>query len=272
MSTVLGAGADICPHGYAPFFFGSAILLDGNRVVVEGGEYNNGSAVWTTLGAIGTRSGSTFTWALNSPPAGWVSIGDAQSITLANKKYMQANCCTKQSAYFNGANSWTAAGSVLSQRNDEQGWTLLRSGQVLTVDATPACGSSKSSELYKPATNTWSCGPQTPVQLYNSNDQELGAAVLMYNGKVLQFGGLPSATAIYSPAANTWTAGPTPTGFNQADGPAALEPNGKVLAMLSPGLFHVGCKMVEYDPTSNTLSDTTNPQIAPATHHSLVTC
>jgi len=137
----------------------------------------------------------------------------------------------------------------------------------LTVDATPASacgGTGKSSELYDPTTNTWGCGPDTPVKLYNSSDQELGAAVLMYNGKVIQFGGLPSATAIYDPTANTWTAGPTPTGFNQADGPAALEPNGKVLAMLSPGLFQGGCKMVEYDPASGTLSDTTNPQNCPA--------
>jgi hypothetical protein len=77
----------------------------------------------------------------------------------------------------------------------------------------------------------------------------------MYNGKVIQFGGRPSATSILNVAANVWETGPTPTGYNQSDGPAALEPNGKVLAMLSPGSFHVGCKFVEYDPGTNTLSD-----------------
>src|SRR5205823_6459853 len=64
-------------------------------------------------------------------------------------------------------------------------------------------------------------------------------------------------------ATNTWTAGPTPTGFNQADGPAALEPNGKVLAMLSPGLFQSGCKMVEYNPATGTLSNTAHPANCP---------
>jgi hypothetical protein len=178
---------------------------------------------------------------------------------------MQANCCTQQSAYFVAANSWKAAGNNLSQRNDEQGWTLLGSGKVLTVDATPACSSSQSSELYNPTTNTWGCGPKTPVQLYNASDQELGAAVLMYNGKVLQFGGNVNATAIYNPAANTWAAGPTPaSGLDQADGPAALEPNGKVLAMLSPGLFLSGCQMVEYTTATNKLTNTANPIHCPS--------
>ena len=34
--------------GYAPWFFGSQVLLDGKTIVVEGGEYNSGSSVWTT--------------------------------------------------------------------------------------------------------------------------------------------------------------------------------------------------------------------------------
>ena len=39
------------PAGYAPTFFGSAVLADG-RVVVMGGEYNFGVIVDTNLGAI----------------------------------------------------------------------------------------------------------------------------------------------------------------------------------------------------------------------------
>ena len=84
------------PANYSPFFFSSQVLLDGKRVIIEGGEYNFGSADWTNLGAIGTISGSTLTWASNNPPSGWSNIGDAQSIILANGNYMQANCCTVQ--------------------------------------------------------------------------------------------------------------------------------------------------------------------------------
>jgi hypothetical protein len=255
------------PTGYSPWFFGSQVLLDGKTVVIEGGEYNNGQSAFTTLGAIGTISGNSLSWTSNSPPAGWGTLGDAESVILANGTYMQANCCTSQNALFNGPNSWTATGSVKQPSNDESGFTLLPNDLVLTVDAKSdsACGTSRGSELYDQTTGVWSCGPQLPVQLYNTNDEELGAAVVMYNNKVFQFGGNVNATAIYDIAGNTWSAGPTPAnGLDQADGPAALESNGKVLAMLSPGLFQNGCQFVEYDPVANTLTNTANPTNCPS--------
>ena len=253
------------PLGYSPWFFGSQVLMDGKTVVIEGGEYNGGRSAWTTKGAIGTISGSTLSWAANSPPAGWTTLGDAESVLLADGTYMQSNCCTAQNALYNGPNSWTATGSVNQSSNDESGFTLLSNDLVLTVDAKSSnCGTSQGSELYDQATGIWSCGPILPVKLYNPADEELGAAVLMYNNKVFQFGGNIVATAIYDVASNSWVAGPTPAnGLDQADGPAALEPNGKVLAMLSPGLFQGGCQFVEYDPSTNTLANTANPTNCP---------
>ncbi|HUI40743.1 MAG TPA: hypothetical protein VL523_02125 [Terriglobia bacterium] len=254
--------------GYQPIYFGSQVLLNGTQIAVEGGEYNQGSGVWTNLGSLGTLTPfGGVTWTANSPPTGWANIGDAESVILADGVYMQADCCTSQNALFNGPNSWTATGSVKQSSNDESGFTLLSNDMVLTVDAKndPACSTSKGSELYNQTTGVWSCGPSTPVQLYNASDEELGAAVMMYNNKVFQFGGNVVATAIYDVASNTWSAGPTPAGgLDQADGPAALEPNGKVLAMLSPGLFGSGCQFVEYDPTANTLSNTANPTNCPS--------
>jgi hypothetical protein len=255
------------PLGYAPWFFGSQVLMDGKTVVIEGGEYNGGRSAWTTKGAIGTISGGTLTWVLNSPPAGWTSLGDAESVLLPDGSYMQSNCCTAQNALYNGPNSWIATGSVNQSSNDESGFTLLTNDLVLTVDAKHSanCGTNQGSELYDQGTGIWSCGPDLPAQLYNHSDEELGAAVLMYNNQVLQFGGNVVATAIYDVASNTWSAGPTPAnGLDMADGPAALEPNGKVLAMLSPGLFKGGCQFVEYDPATNTLANTANPTNCPA--------
>jgi hypothetical protein len=73
------------PSGYAPIYFGSQVLLDGKHVVIAGGEYNNGSAAWTNLGAVGTIPPfGNISWTMNNPPTGWTSIGDAESITLAN--------------------------------------------------------------------------------------------------------------------------------------------------------------------------------------------
>src|ERR1700722_15851323 len=253
------------PTGYAPWFFGSQVLMDGKTVVIEGGEYNLGRSAWTTKGAIGTISGNSLTWTNNNPPTGWTTLGDAESVLLADGTYMQSNCCTAQNALFNGPNSWTATGSVNQSNNDESGFTLLTNDLVLTVDTkSSSCGTSQGSELYNQGTGVWSCGPTLPAQLYNPNDEELGAAVMMYNNQVFQFGGNVVATAIYDVASNTWTSGPTPAGgLDQADGPAALEPNGKVLAMLSPGLFNGGCQFVEYDPTANTLTNTANPANCP---------
>ena len=141
------------PVGYAPWFFGSQVLMDGKTVVIEGGEYNGGRSVWTTKGAIGTISGSTVTWTANSPPAGWTTLGDAESVLLADGTYMQSNCCTAQNALFNGPNSWTATGSVNQTSNDESGFTLLSNDLVLTVDTkSSSCGTSQGSELYDQAT------------------------------------------------------------------------------------------------------------------------
>src|ERR1035441_2549043 len=91
---------------YSPLFFGSAVLPDG-RLLVEGGEYNHLNPVWTNMGAI--YNPKTNKWKQVNPPAGWTSIGDAQGVILDNGTYMQANCCTKQFAYFNPTKlTWTA--------------------------------------------------------------------------------------------------------------------------------------------------------------------
>ena len=256
------------PANYGPYYFGSQLLLNGTQLVIEGGEYNFGNEAFTNLGAIGTVTpfGGPLNWVLNNPPTGWTRIGDAESIVLPNGVYMQSSCCTAQNALYNGPNSWIATGSVHQSSNDESGFTLLTNGLVLTVDTKRAgvCGASKASELYNYTTGVWSCGPLTPVQLYNSRDEELGAAVLMYNNKVFQMGGNVVASAIYDVASNTWSSGPTPSGgLDQADGPSALEPNGLVLAMLSPGLFNTPSQMVEYNPTTNTLANAPNPDNAP---------
>lgn len=256
------------PSDYGPLYFGSQVLLNGRKVVIEGGEDNFGSPVWTAMGAIGTVTPfhGPLSWKANAPPSGWSTIGDAESVILANGKYMQANCCTSQNALFDGPNSWTATGDVQQPSNDESAFTLLTNKKVLTVDSKYDynCSTAQGSELYDQGTGVWSCGPETPVQLYNSSDEELGAAVLMYNNKVFQMGGNVVASAIYDVASNTWSAGPTPpNSMDQADGPSALEPNGLVLAMLSPGLFQTGCQFFEYDPKANTLVTAPNPTDCP---------
>jgi hypothetical protein len=253
------------PTGYAPLYFGSAVLADG-RVIMEGGEYNfNGQScnpVWTNQGAI--YDPKTNVWTSVKPPTGWKTIGDAQSVVLPDGTYMQANCCTKQQARLNAKTlTWTSAGKGKFDINDEEGWTLLPDGTVLTVDAYVRSydANGKNYEIYNPAKHVWTSGPPsgTMVQLWDSYPDaqhasyEVGPAVLRPDGTVFYTGATgapatPGHTAIYDTHTQTWSPGPDfPDGQDIADGPAALLPNGNVLMQTSPGVFNLGSKFYEWD-------------------------
>lgn len=255
------------PAGYAPIYFGSAVLKNGN-VIIEGGEYNNNVAAWTTLGAM--FNSKTNKWVSVAPPAGWGRIGDAQGINLPNGKYMQASCCDSppKTAIFNpGTKTWTPVGTGKFDVYDEEGWTLLPNGKVLTVDAYvfQYNASGKQYEIYNPTTATWTAPGNTPVQLWdsaavcggqNSASYEVGPAVLRPDGTVFATGANrcgPGHTAIYNSSTGNWTSGPDFAGTDIADGPGALEINGKVIVMTSPGVFNQGSVFYEWDGTNLTV-------------------
>lgn len=254
------------PSGYSPLYHSSAVLPDG-RVIIEGGEYNFLQAVWTNKGAIYDPQSDT--WTMVDPPAGWTSIGDAQGVVLNNGTFMQANCCTTQAALLDPATlTWTATGSGKFDVNDEEGWTLLPNGKVLTVDAYVPIGLTymphgTNSEIYDPSTGSWSSAGSTIVQLWDSAfgcggkqhaSFEVGPGVLRPDGTVFYTGANSCGaahTAIYQSNTGTWSAGPDfPDSLGIADGPAALEPNGKVLMMTSPLVFNTGAVFFEWDGTS----------------------
>src|ERR1041385_6789708 len=200
------------PAGYAPLYFASAMLPDG-RMIVEGGEYNNLSAVWTNMGAIYDPLANQ--WTSVAPPSGWKTIGDAQSTVLANGTFMLANCCTTETALFNAATmTWTPTGAGKFDVNDEEGWTLLPNGKVLTVDAYvfKYDPNGTSSEIYDPSSGTWSSAGSTIVQLWDSAAVcgktskatfELGPGVLRPDGTVVYTGSNScdaGHTAIYNSA------------------------------------------------------------------------
>jgi hypothetical protein len=244
------------PANYGPLYFASAVLADG-RVIIEGGEYNFCSPVWTTLGAIYDPLANS--WTSVDPPTGWRSIGDAQSTVLADGTFMVANCCTKETALFNAKKlTWTATGVGKATVNDEEGWTLLPNGGVLTTDAYvfeyQADGTN--SEIYDPTTGTWSSAGSTIVQLWDSYlkagraSHEVGPSVLRPDGTVFFTGANghgPGHTAIYDSHTGAWSAGPDfPDLLDIADGPAALLPNGNVLVEASPGIFKPGAVFFEW--------------------------
>jgi len=243
---------------YGPLYHASAVLPDG-RVIIEGGEYNLGKETLTNQGEI--YDPTTDRWVPVSPPAGWAFIGDAQSVVLANGIFMLADSQSRQQALLDAKTlAWTPTGTGKFDINDEEGWNLLPSGKVLTVDAYvdhyDATGSH--SEIYTPASGAWVSAGSTVAQLWDaawpcggSPSYEVGPAVLRPNGTVFATGANSCGaghTAIYNPFKNAWTAGPDiPNGDDIADGPAALLPNGNVLIDSSPGIYQLGTTFYIFD-------------------------
>jgi hypothetical protein len=160
--------------------------------------------------------------------------------------------------------TWAPTGAGKTTVNDEEGWTLLPDGGVLTVDAYvfSYLANGTNSEIYDPASGTWSSAGSTVVQLWDSYPDanrasyELGPAVLRPDGTVFATGanGGPHGsghTSIYDTRAGTWTPGPDfPSGLDVADGPASLLPSGNVLVQTSPGIFKKGSQFFEWDGAS----------------------
>ncbi len=264
------------PSGYDPLFFGSAVLPDG-KVVVQGGEYNcpasSCSAVWQSLGALYDPAANK--WTATTPPA-TSNIGDAESVVLPNGTWMLAECCAL--AFGNSSfpvyytfnetmRTFTNKASSTDGKNDdfdEEGWNLLPSGKVLTVDAytsnTVLTGTN--SELYTSSSNKWATAGSTIVQLWDSNCMmgggsfEVGPAVLRPDGTVFATGASdcePGHTSIFNSTTGTWKKGPDfPNSDAANDAPAALEVSGSVIVEASPfsGTFSAPAKFYEWNGTA----------------------
>lgn len=251
------------PPGYRPEYFASAVLPDG-RLIVEGGEYNGGSkGEWTTRGAI--YDPVTDAWATVAPPAGWTTIGDAQSEVLPNGTFMLANCCTTQSALLNPADlTWSPTGAGKADINDEEGWTLLPTNQVITVDSSLSVENAvNGTEAYNPATGSWSAAGLTPAPLPDAA-YELGPQVFNPTSSSMLAIGATGATATYRTRNGSWTAGPSlpvigGQQYDSADGAAALLPDGNILLDASPGDYAAPTHFFLYNGKSFTqVPDTAN--------------
>ncbi|MCW3054467.1 MAG: repeat domain protein [Chthonomonadales bacterium] len=251
-SYVNGAWTQIAslPDGYAPLYYASAVLADG-RVVVFGGEYNNGGSTPedVNLGAIYDPVADT--WTPLDGPDGWEGIGDASCVVLPDGRFLMADLFTSDGAVLDPTTlTWTQLSFTgKADQNSEETWTLLPDGTILTVD----CQNGTHAERYDPLTDTWTSAGSTGVQIaFNKPGVgfEVGPGVLRMDGTVIAFGA-SGHTALYHPSTNSWTTGPDfPAGLDIADGPACLLPNGNVFCVASPGFYNVGAKFFEYDGTN----------------------
>jgi len=245
------------PSNYGPLYFASAVLADG-KLIVNGGEYNFCNGDETNLGAIYDPIANS--WTAVSPPSGWGQIGDGQSVVLTNGTYMIGNCCTNVQAELDESTmTWPQVGTGKQDNNSEEGWTLLRNGDVLTADVIDA----PNSELFSPKTAAWSSAGDLPVNITQAT--EIGPQTMRPNDTVY-VEGANGLTAIYNASNGTWTQGPNmPTVAGQqldaADAPSTLLIDGTVMAVGSPGAYQTPASFYIFNGKKNVTI--ANPPDAP---------
>jgi hypothetical protein len=235
--------------GYVPYAMASSVLADG-RVVIAGGEYNNGSFAFTDLCAIFDPVANT--WAKLAPPKDWHFIGDSPSTVLPDGRFLLGRKFDKRIAALDPKTlTWTELGDGGKKDfNAEEGWTLMPDGTVLTYDVKAA----PHAERYNPSTQQWTSLGSTVANLagppsidsipYGKNKTyyppgEVGPGMLRPDGTVFATGAANTGakagkTAIYTPGpggkTGTWAEGPSfPNGDEAGDSFAALLTDGNVL-------------------------------------------
>ncbi len=243
----------------------STVLKNG-RLFIAGGEYTsmNGdnSNNYGNTAEVYDPVADTWTSTPNGPLG---DIGDVPAKALPNDadgRVLVGYRGGGQTSFYDPVtNAWSAAGTKPNgDSSDEESWELLPDGSILDVEVFNPNGALK----YIPSSNTWiSAGTTVSTLPSTDGGYEIGATVLLGNGKALCLGG-SGKTGVYTPPATvtdpgTWAAGPTMPGSLQAyDAPAAVEPNGKVLCQLASG-YNSPSTFVEYVPGTNTFQTLPTP-------------
>jgi hypothetical protein len=266
-SYINGTWTQLASKPFISYAAAQAVLADG-RVIIEGGEYSNYEYdfLLTNEGAI--YDPVTDSWTSVPPPPFFIDeypprasfaphpIGDSQSVVLADGTFMLADKMSHQAALLDLKTlTWRETGTASkADLNDEEGWTLLPDGRVLTVDCytdfifglLPAYPANPThSEIYDPSSGQWSSAGSTIHSLTDPNLFEIGPALLRPNGTVFALGDSGNSS-IYNVRTGRWSVGPTlpisPEGFQYTaqDAPGALLPNGHVLVAASGGTGEFG--------------------------------
>jgi hypothetical protein len=265
-------------------FAPSYVLRDG-RFLICGGEYTNDGAVAGTNNTCDIFDPVTNTWAPKGTiPNNTDQLADTVTALLADGTYLTLDKNVNDTwllSTFGVTPTWsrgaTPPKSQLGTGSPNEGIsTLLPDGSVLF-------GSSGFAR-YLPTQNSWvntatMPSPGGPGYLINSgSNYEIGASLLLPSGKVLILGG-NTKNAIYIPPSTLTGAGswviaadtPTPSGltgsFNHGDCPAAVEPDGRVLTIVSndsQGLCGAAASasnyaFEEYNPANDTWSTIVSP-------------
>ncbi len=217
-----------CP--YAPLYFGSAVLKDGQVVVIGGEDMNvsGGLGAETNIGFLYNPVTNVWSKQLNEAFGGG-NQGDNSSVVLQDGTFLLAEVgglsvtaanplgfenVTNMESFDETMRSFTALNPTGKRDgNAEEGWNILPNNTVLTVDTQLA----SSFEIYAPSpTNSWGNGGSTTVNLVSNTPGvdttnipafEVGPAVLRADGNLVYFSGSPRGqNALYNTATGLWSA------------------------------------------------------------------
>jgi len=230
----------------------TAVLKDG-RVFYGGGEYLYGTKDHNTCEVYDPVANA---WTMG-PDSLYSDLGDTGSAILPNGNLLCSDWGDLNTDIYNPAtNTWSNAAPMFSNTGDEQSWTSLRDGTILSAYAL--------GQRYIPSSNQWILTGTIPAALVDAAG-EIGPASMLYDGRIFILGAT-GHTDIYTPpttltGAGTWVAGPDiPGGAKATDCSACVEANGKVLCTASAPDTEYGLTQIsEYDPATNSFTPIAPP-------------
>jgi hypothetical protein len=236
-------------------YFASNIMVDG-RVFLEGGEYTNQGQVFTNTGEIYDPVANTWTTITKFPNS---QFGDDPSQVLQDGTVFTGYISGPQTYTYNATtNAWTfAANKLRNEQSDEEGFSKLPNGDILSYDVFSSVNTGNSTaQYYNPSTNTWNDAGPVPVLLSSSGDGfELGPQLLLPGSGNTLVIGANGNTALYNYTTNSWSTGPVvPNGHGADDAPGAVLPSGNVLFAADKPLFSAPTQIFLYNATTNTIS------------------
>ena len=253
-SYISGTWTTLKSMNYSREYYSSDVLRDG-RLFVAGGEYGTGGANAEVYDPLANS------WSVTSSAG--VGFADSESVLLPNGNVLVSPVswvpfpAFVTMIYNPNLNTWTNIGESRAYQ-DECSWVKLPDDSILTVD-----DNNTTTERYIPSLGQWIVDRSTPVNLWDPNNGEIGASLLLPDGRAFYLGA-SGHTAFYTPSGNTnfgsWAVGPNlPNGYVMADAPSAMMRNGKILFVCSTESSHSPFYFYEYDPVGNAFTQVSSP-------------
>jgi hypothetical protein len=229
--------------------FGPGFILPDGRYWLGGGEYMNGTP---TRAENEIYDPTTDTWTvLPDMPE---DIGDSAAAVLGDGRLLVISRQSTRTYLLSldPLPSWSlTARWSRSVGDQESGSSILRDGSVMF--------GSRLFQLYFPDSGVWvdtAPPPGGAGALMQPFSDEIGAMLMLHDGRLLVLGA-NEKNGLFTPGGpGAWAlAADTPEPYNHGDAPAIVEPDGRVLSVVTDddsGSGYSAAVFYEYDPTFDT--------------------